>query len=263
MTDNSHPPTTSSKRAAASGGGTVRSVAQVEHDLRSYARALVDKADRDGILRSFDPRAVEGSSQPPNIERLFEGHHVIGTWRRTPYKPASFPVALIGSAINLRVTLGTFDSAGAVWRVALQTSELIDGAHVANLSCHELGEKALFLDDHLNLVADFERAASFLIEPYEPFRNDPLDIAVTIRSLRDGRFLVSNETTKQVALMTRSDADWKDASGNFQWNIAWECTPEMSPVADEDLLFLEKYLHPPTHMFDEEEVGEEEEEAAH
>uniref|UniRef100_A0A7S2BLF7 Uncharacterized protein n=1 Tax=Octactis speculum TaxID=3111310 RepID=A0A7S2BLF7_9STRA len=216
-----------------------RTAQDVEQDLRKYTRQLVDQAERDGLLRSFEPQP--GSDYVPTIERLFEGKYIIGTWRRSPYRPAAFPLALMGSMTSMSVTLGTFDQSCVVWRFTLK-SPPVDEAFIATMECHELGEKPHGLTADLDLVSDTSRSLEWLVQAYEPFRGDSLDIAVTIRSSIDGRFLCSNESTKKVALLTKHDADIRDAVGNFVWNIAWECSPELSPATGGDLDFLDKYL---------------------
>ena len=95
-----------------------RSASDVELNLREYARELVDKAERDGVLNSND--ANINPSTAPLVERLFEGKYIVGTWRRSPYRPAAFPLALMGTMTSMSVGIGTFDSSGVVWRFTLK-----------------------------------------------------------------------------------------------------------------------------------------------
>lgn len=72
----------------------------MELNLREYAKELVEKAERDGIFNG----ANEGNVNPSAavlVERLFEGKYIVGTWRRSPYRPAAFPLALMGSMTSM------------------------------------------------------------------------------------------------------------------------------------------------------------------
>ena len=138
------------------------------------------------------------------------------------------------------VGIGTFDSGGVVWRFTLK-SPPVDGIFLAIMECHELGEKPLGLTKDLDLTSDTSKCGEWLIQSCEAFRGDPLDISVTIRSSIDGRYLCSSEDQKKVTLLTKHDADVRDATGNYQYNIAWECSPELHETGD--LGFLDKYMN--------------------
>ena len=100
---------------------------------------------------------------------------------------------------------------------------------MAIMECHELGEKPLGLTASLDLTSDTSKCGEWLIQvgrgayehehrglgtgmhrhststthpithqACESFRSDPMDIAVTIRSSIDGRYLCSSEDRKKV-----------------------------------------------------------------
>ena len=98
-----------------------RSASDVELNLREYAQELVEKAERDGIFNSSGDAALNPATAPM-VDRLFEGKYIVGTWRRSPYRPAAFPLALMGSMTSMNVSIGTFDSSGVVWRFTLKVS---------------------------------------------------------------------------------------------------------------------------------------------
>ena len=98
-----------------------RSASDVELNLREYAQELVEKAERDGIFNSSGDAALNPATAPM-VDRLFEGKYIVGTWRRSPYRPAAFPLALMGSMTSMNVSVGTFDSSGVVWRFTLKVS---------------------------------------------------------------------------------------------------------------------------------------------
>ena len=220
----------------------------VEEDLREYARHLVDQAERDGILRPFEEK-TSSSAGAPLTEQIFNQSYILGTWRRSPYVPAAFPLALMGSMTSMTIMLGTFDSSGTIWRFTLlQAPGAGADEYLAGLECHEMGQKPLHLTSKLELTSDASQSAEWLIAPCEPFRGDPMDIAISIKSADDGRYLCSNEATKKVALLTLHDADTQDSAGNYKWNIAWECSPD-SAATGGDLNFLDKYLTPNASFF--------------
>jgi hypothetical protein len=163
-----------------------RTSRDVEDDLRVYAQHLVDQAERDGILRPFEEKTSSNSGAP--LTELFNDCFILGTWRRSPYVAAAFPLALMGSMTSMSIMLGTFDSSGTVWKFTLlQAPGAGADEFLAGLECHEMGQKPLYLTSKLELSPDASQSGEWLLAPCEPFRGDPMDIALTIKSADDGR----------------------------------------------------------------------------
>eukprot|EP00026_Physarum_polycephalum_P022060 Phypoly_transcript_25821.p1 GENE.Phypoly_transcript_25821~~Phypoly_transcript_25821.p1 ORF type:complete len:122 (+),score=21.83 Phypoly_transcript_25821:25-366(+) len=89
------------------------------------------------------------------------------------------------------------------------------------------------------MTDSIDHAAIWRLEGYRPFRGEKGDIAIKVYS-EDGLLLSSSIEEKSVALLTEEQADTKDVSGNYLYNNAWECSPEMSDADASS--WLDEYL---------------------
>ena len=209
----------------------------------------MDKAEEDGLFSALKPPGGK-REHPPTVQELhalFDTEVILGVWRRTHYAMGAFPMALCGSFSEKSISTASFESMGCAWKFIAATNHRADGddgppKHVfARLECAEVGQAPHCLEGDLSLTKTRGGGATWIIEPYKPFRGDPADLPIVVKAL-DGRYLCSNPKTKRCALVDPCDIDLRDPLGEYVFNVAWECSL-MSAQRDDDpsLDFLNQY----------------------
>eukprot|EP00656_Telonema_subtile_P054625 TRINITY_DN8209_c0_g1_i5.p2 TRINITY_DN8209_c0_g1~~TRINITY_DN8209_c0_g1_i5.p2 ORF type:complete len:168 (-),score=37.31 TRINITY_DN8209_c0_g1_i5:202-705(-) len=155
--------------------------------------------------------------------------YYIGGWRRAPFSPNSDPQTL---AVNGNsVCLSGFEADSTLWRVM----KLDNGQYA--LKSAEMTDSYLGAD--LEMKSGIQEAAHWSANTYPAFRGGPYDVSVQFCNIH-GQILCANEGTRQVAILSVEEAGEVDAQGNFVWNDAWECSPDLDEEADDE--HLKNYL---------------------
>ena len=144
------------------------------------------------------------------------------------------------------VILGSYDcSSGVVWNF----SPIEGRPRCALLSCADLRdsetfeEGQLYITETLDLTEEKSHAAIWELEEAAPFHGGPRDVSIALRLLGTTDFLCSDTTSETISLVPSDKMNNRD-SGDWLYNIAWECTPDVDPEGDDatktdlDLRFL-------------------------
>merc|ERR1711865_95715 len=180
---------------------------------------------------------VMSSSSPAKLREatpMFgsDFRYFIGSWRRAPFDPAADAQCLAANA-RTSVCLQGFEADDNLWSVV----RLENGSCV--LKCAEIA-KVPYLGPDLNLKASVDEAALWEAVTYPAFRGGEYDVSVQFTN-SNGQFLCANEKTRQVAILSSEESEQLDADGQFIWNIAWECTPDLDDDAEDHITsYLER-----------------------
>eukprot|EP00658_Telonema_sp_P-2_P012282 TRINITY_DN14682_c0_g1_i1.p1 TRINITY_DN14682_c0_g1~~TRINITY_DN14682_c0_g1_i1.p1 ORF type:complete len:235 (-),score=59.02 TRINITY_DN14682_c0_g1_i1:460-1164(-) len=176
------------------------------------------------------PVSSHSPSKPSTPMFASDLRYYVGAWRRAPFHPEADPQCL-SVTDGTTVCIDGFDGEGNLWKL----TKLGKGEYV-----FESGEYPnCFLGPDLRIKKSAQEAARWTAKSYPVFRGGEYDVSAQFCN-NYNQILCSSEATRQVAILSEQEADEKDQEGNFVWNCAWECTPDLDLEAEED--HLKSYL---------------------